>query len=505
MFMRKLCFLILSIVITFNAHAQTDNKIVIGKIDSVYSKILNEQRKIWIYTPGITSGVHDTSQRYPVLYLLDGNAHFPSVAGLVQQLSQVNGNTVLPEMIIVAIPNTDRTRDLTPTHVTSDLPAMDSNFSKTSGGGKNFVAFIEKELIPHIDSFYQTGPYKLLVGHSFGGLTVMDVLTNHTKLFNAYIAIDPSMWYDHQQFLAATEQKLTEKKYGDTRLFVGIANTMPDGMTLDKMKKDTAADTRHIRSIFAMDKFIKGHPQNGLKYASKYYNNDNHGSVPLASEYDGLRFIFDYYRFNLTGKDYYDSSDAIVSKFKKHYERVSANLGYKVSPNELFINSLGYDAISKKYYKRAAALFEMNIANYPNSNNVYDSYGDLFAAKEDTVNAIANYKKALAVSDNADTKQKLNALERKAVFTLTEQDLQKYTGVYDIEGHSLAVTLRVKNGELWTSAAGLEDSQLIPLSPDTFTIKNKSGYIIRFEMHEGKAVRFTSTQPDGIFKANARK
>ena len=43
---------------------------------------------------------------------LDGDAHFPSVVGIIQQLSQVNGNTVFPEMIVVAIPNTDRTRDL---------------------------------------------------------------------------------------------------------------------------------------------------------------------------------------------------------------------------------------------------------------------------------------------------------------------------------------------------------------------------------------------------------
>src|SRR4051812_32230438 len=302
--MRKLFLFMLATVITFAAAAQSDNKIVIGKIDSVYSNILNEQRKVWIYTPDMTSGDHDSSRRYPVLYLLDGDAHFPSVAGLVQQLSQANGNTIYPEMIIVGIPNTDRTRDLTPTPITSDPPMMDSNSSKTSGGGENFVAFMEKELMPHIDSAYPTAPHKVLVGHSFGGLTVMNVLTNHTKLFNSYIAIDPSMWYDHQRFLAATKQKITAKKFDGTRLYVGIANTMPGGMTLDKLKKDTTADTRHIRSIFEMDKFIKGHSQNGLQYTSKYYGDDNHGSVPLISEYDGLRFIFNYYRFNLTGKDF---------------------------------------------------------------------------------------------------------------------------------------------------------------------------------------------------------
>src|SRR3954470_4512006 len=231
--MRKLFLFILAATITLAVTAQNDNKIVIGKIDSVYSNILNEQRKVWIYTPDMTSGNHDTSRHYPVLYLLDGDAHFTSVVGLIQQLSQANGNTVFPEMIIVGIPNTNRTRDLTPTHITSDAPMMDSNSSIATGGGENFVAFLEKELMPHIDSLYSTAPYKLLVGHSFGGLTVMDVLTNHTKLFNAYIAIDPSMWYDKERFLTACKKKLAEKKYDGIRLYVGIANTMREGMTID--------------------------------------------------------------------------------------------------------------------------------------------------------------------------------------------------------------------------------------------------------------------------------
>jgi predicted alpha/beta superfamily hydrolase len=167
--MRKISLLILLATIAFNVKAQKDNKIVIGKIDSVYSNILNEQRKVWIYAPDMTSGFRDSTKHYPVVYLLDGDAHFTSVTGLIQQLSQVNGNTVYPEMIIVAIPNTDRTRDLTPTHITSDLPNMDSNSSKNTGGGENFVSFIEKELMPHIDSVYLTEPYRILIGHSFGG------------------------------------------------------------------------------------------------------------------------------------------------------------------------------------------------------------------------------------------------------------------------------------------------------------------------------------------------
>jgi predicted alpha/beta superfamily hydrolase len=501
--MRKTFLSVLSTLIIISAQSQNDNKIVIGKIDSVYSKILGEQRKIWVYTPDMTSG--NSNQRWPVIYLLDGDGHFPSVVGMIQQMSQVNGNNVYPEMIVVGIPNTDRTRDLTPTHVTSDPPMMDSNFSRSSGGGDNFVSFIEKELMPHIDSAYRTAPYRVLIGHSFGGLTVMNVLTNHTKLFNAYIAIDPSMWYDRQRFLAATEKKLTEKNYGGTRLYVGIANTMPDGMTLEKLKKDTSSDTRHIRSIFELDKFLKSHPQNGLKYASKYYNDDNHGSVPFASEYDGLRFIFDYYRFNITSKDFTDTSDALAMKLKDHYDRVSKEMGYKISPPESNINFLGYAAMNNKNFNKAAALFRMNIENYPNSDNVYDSYGDLLVEKKDTANAITNYRKALAIKENAYTKQKLNALQGKESFKLTSRELQKYAGVYDLDSITLAITMQVKNDELWAQVPGEGDFQLVPVSSGTFSVKNMSGYEVHFQMEGDKVVGFTSIQPNGTFRARVRK
>lgn len=503
--MKYISLFILYMFISLISDAQTDNKIIIGKVDSVYSTILKEQRKVWVYTPNLKTGVQTPGQRYPVVYLLDGEGHFESVVGMIQQLSQVNGNTIVPEMIIVGIPNTDRTRDLTPTHIACDPPMMDSNFSKTTGGGENFTAFMAKELMPHIDSIYPTQPFRVLIGHSFGGLTVMNIITNHTKLFNAYIAIDPSMWYDKEQFLKDTQKKLAAQKYNGTSLYVGIANTMDEGMGLAKMKKDTTTGTRHIRSIFAMDKFIKANPQNGLKYISKYYADDDHGSVPLISEYDGLRFIFSWYRFKFTRTDFMDPGTEVVQKMKRHYQTVSKEFGYNVSPPEMLINGLGYNALTLKQYPKAAALFEMNIDNYPESGNVYDSYADVLIAQKDTIKAIANYQKALALTKSEETKQKLNQLQGKSTFTITLKDLEKYVGAFEFEAISLTAITRIKDNALWVSAPGQGDFELVPLSSDIFIIKGLQGYKIQFEMDGDKPLGLTSTQPNGTYKARIKK
>jgi predicted alpha/beta superfamily hydrolase len=329
---------------------------------------------------------------------------------MIQQLSQVNGNTICPEMIVVGITNTDRTRDLTPTHIVDDPPFMDSTFSKTSGGGEQFVSFIQKELMPHIDSLYPTAPYKMLIGHSFGGLTVINIAINHTKLFNSYISIDPSMWWDKMNFLKATKKSIAEKNFSGTAFFLGIANTMDESMDITKVQSDTSDNTRHIRSILDLDKYIKGQKQNGLKYESKYYSNDDHGSVLMIAEYDGLRFIFEKYRLKLSFKDFTDSTFDLANKFEQHYQEVSKQFGYKVSPPENMVNGLAYELLNRKQYAKAGKLFKMNVDNYPESFNVYDSYGDYFLAIGDKSKAIEYFKKALTLKENPESRKKLNNL-----------------------------------------------------------------------------------------------
>jgi hypothetical protein len=406
----KTTHLLLFLLLTSSATAQTQTPITIGVIDSLYSRILKEPRSIWVHVPDADGRGIFAPQRYPVLYLLDGDAHFASVVGIIQQMS---GAGLLPRMIVVGIPNTDRTRDLTPTHIENDLPMMGTAFSRTTGGGENFLSFIEKELMPHIDSLYPTQPYRVLVGHSFGGLTVMQCLTQHTKLFNAYVAIDPSMWYDKERFLEKTKKALTEKRYDDVTLYLSYANTMEPGMGLRQAQDDTTADTRHIRSIMDLEKFLKRNKGNGLRFDSKYYAYDDHGSVPLITEYDGLRFIFDYYRLKLSRKEMEDSTTALVDKMEKHYRMVSKRFGYAVKPPENTVNNLGYQALGDEQFEKAQRFFKWNVDNYPESANVYDSYGDYFVAKGDTANAIVQFKKALAVRETPDTRQKLEALVGK--------------------------------------------------------------------------------------------
>ncbi|WP_347159036.1 alpha/beta hydrolase [Pontibacter chitinilyticus] len=412
--MKKPFFFVFFSFVLFQGFAQTSNKIVLGTIDSIDSKILHEQRKIWVYVP--KGGATDMygKAKYPVVYLLDGDAHFYSVVGMIQQLSSVNGNTICPEMIVVGIPNTDRTRDLTPTHVDVDPMMMnDSSASRTSGGGEQFMAFIEKELMPHIDSVYPTLPYKTIIGHSLGGLTVMNTLINHKDLFNAYVAIDPSMWWDKKALLHKAADVLPKENYQNKMLFLGIANTMNKGMDTAKVRNDTTLFSSHIQSILSLNDVLQQNRNNGLSYDYKYYKNDNHGSVPLIATYDALHFIFGFYNFELTTDDLMNFSMETVAKLEKHYEDVSKHFGFTYNPPEVLVDNLAYIAWSQKKIPEVKRLLDMNITNYPTSFNAFNFMGDLQSAEGNKAKAIEYYRKALTIKEYPEARKKLNTLLKK--------------------------------------------------------------------------------------------
>lgn len=492
--MKIISLVVLFVVFISTTNAQNNERIIIGNKTNFYSKTLNESRRIWIYSPDQTAIIPNPAKQYPVVYVLDGDAHFLSTVGMIQQLSQANGNTLIPEMIVVGIENTNRFRDLTPSSIDS------AGVRKVNP----FVNFLEKELIPYVDKNYKTAPYRILIGHSLGGLTAIDILTNSPAIFNAYIAIDPSMWYQDEKHLKNTVSRLGSNNLKNKRLFIGTANTMPAGMSLANLKNDKSAETQHIRSIFSLDKFLKSQTGSQLKYSMKYYATEDHNSVPLISEYDGLRYIFDYYQINITTRELSDSSASIAGKYRQHYKKISDELGYKNAPPEAFINYLAYDALSKKQYARAQALFLLNIENFPNSNNVYDSYGDYYIARKDSLNAITNYKKALSLKNDIRTQNKILVLTQSGKYTLSPAELEKYAGVYTLEAYKMDVILVIVEGKLIAKVAGQEDDEMVPIAKDIFTVKNKQGYTITFQMNENRAISFTSVQPNGIFKANLK-
>jgi uncharacterized protein len=380
----------------------TDNKISIGITGIVHSSILDEDREVWVYVPK-SAGV-GSKTRYPVMYLLDGDDFFYSMTSMVDYLSALGK---MPEMIVVGIQNTDRVRDLTPTHYTLWANGADANELKTSGGGPKFMAFLEKELMPYIETRYNTQPYRMFVGHSLGGLTVLNSLVNQPSLFTSYVALDPSLWWDEQLIMKQADKVLTQKDYAGKSLFLAAANTMEKGMDTVRVIKDTAYVNGSVRNNFQFRETLR--KSRNLQWAWKYYPEDNHSSVPLIAQYDALRSIFKKYEL---GKSLQDTT-ITVEYIKNHYRTVSSMMQYNVLPSPGTVNALGYTSLGNKQYQKAYSFFKMNIDNYPASSNAYDSMGDYYMAIGDKKKAIEAFKKALTLQEVAETRKKLEELQAR--------------------------------------------------------------------------------------------
>jgi predicted alpha/beta superfamily hydrolase len=411
--MKYVLFFLLFIALIFPCKAQPGNQLVLGKKDSIHSAILDAKRLFYVHMPAGNSAAGATKKKYPVAYVFDADAQFASTVSMMQFLS-THYNSVCPEMIVVGILPENRRKELTPTHAEKIPPYWDDASTASSGGGEQFISFIEKELIPYVNSHYPTQPYKMLMGHSLGGLAVMQTFVHHTTLFNSYICIDPSMWWDNQTLLGQTKEALEKRQFAGTSLYLGFAKTVDDDIPLNNLQADTTFDTKHMRSILQMQGYLEKNKQNGLRYKGNYYENDSHMSVPFITEYDALHFLFNFYAIKITVKEESDPSPTyLVNKIKNHYSNVSKQLGYAVYPSEEVVNWNGHNALNKKQYEKAKRLFEYYLDLYPNTADANEGMGDYYQAIQDTKNARAYFMKSLAVKETAGVRKKVEKLQGK--------------------------------------------------------------------------------------------
>ena len=258
-------FLILFFIMTFVLDARPQSKsIVIGEKIEIFSDVLKENRELQIYLP---QDYRQSQDRYPVIYLLDGEWHFFHTAGLVQFLSSP-GVEKIPSMIVIAISNTSRGRDFSP----STWPG----YKTYTGGADRFVEFLDKELIPYVEKSYRTKPFKILAGHSLAGTFALYAFLTKPENFDAYIPLSPCLFWHDRFMLKKTEDFLDAHKGLDKILF--IAHEYAGGLPASTMQEFVDAFNRHA-------------PKD-LKWHCLFMDQDDHFSLVHKGFYSGLEFVF---------------------------------------------------------------------------------------------------------------------------------------------------------------------------------------------------------------------
>lgn len=403
---RKIAFGLVANLLTILAGAQVApskeerQKVTIGEKFSLASKTLDEERPYWVYLPA--SYDITASQHYPVLYLLDGDTHFHSASGVVEFMSSgLNGNYQIPELIVVALPNPDanrRTRDLTPSHSKTGFDGKESDLMATSGGGPEFLKFIRNELFPEIEKTYRTLPYRVIVGHSFGGLLALDALLEAPKMFQSYIAIDPSLWWDDQILVQRAKREFKRDQGRRGSVYISLANN-PDLGLGDPNVMEAASR--------AFAKTLKSAASPGFRTSLQYFEAEDHGSVPLMSLYHGLLFTFEGYKPTLV--DVLEDPKAL----ENHFQRFSERTNVIVQPPLVFVNQLGYMQLAlKENVDLAIDFFELNLSNHADSYELHDILARAYLSKGDKTAAIKMFEKSLELNpSNKSAKEELDKLK----------------------------------------------------------------------------------------------
>jgi predicted alpha/beta superfamily hydrolase len=217
---------------------------------------------------------YETSkERYPVIYSLDADYSFAIAHNVVEHLADRDH---LRWAIVVSIAydgppayRVNRTRDYTPTHTLEG--GYGPEYQKHSGGGPKFRQFISDELIPLIDANYRTTDERILVGHSYGGLFATWVLLTRPELFDGYVIVSPSFWFD-DELIFTIEKRL--KKTPKARVYL-TAGSIENPIMANDVRRMGSALKRHTN----------------LEVKSEVLRDETHNSIFPGAFSRGLRYV----------------------------------------------------------------------------------------------------------------------------------------------------------------------------------------------------------------------
>ncbi len=241
--------------------------ISMGEVATLYSSILNEDRNLNIYLP---HDYHpDSTKTYQTIYLLDGSKEedFKHIAGLVQFMRL---STQMQPMIVVGIENIDRKRDFT--HPSKD--SLDIRDFPTQGGAAKFTRFLKEEVQPFVNKNYKTNKNTTLIGQSLGGLLATEVLLTEPNMFNDYIIVSPSLWWNKYYLLKNIDSLLTNQQFSNPTVFLSVGKEHP--------AMNEIAD--------ALAKKLTSKDEINCIYKPNY--NENHATILHPAVYEAFKTLY---------------------------------------------------------------------------------------------------------------------------------------------------------------------------------------------------------------------
>lgn len=362
------CGALLAVFLTQSAEARRlDSAITLGEGVHLYSKVLGEERRLLIALP---DSYGKTQRSYPSLYVLDAEAQFVTAAALVSSMAK---NDQIPEMVVIGITNTQRNRDLVPS-----LPYHHSNGHPMSGAAVAFARFVVGELQPWVRARYRVNDFRILAGHSNGGLFALHLIMTRPASFSAYLAMSPS----HGDDMTPALVKALHALRADQFVFLSSADHEPNiGPATGKLAAR-----------------LSQAPSAAVRWTSRHFDHETHRTSVQPALYAGLRALYDGYLADDLAPPNAMGYAASAAELEAHYARLSGKLG-----TELPVPSGAYAGAARMFLKSQSteqwqAICRAWVAAYPDSAEANAQMGDALVAAGRRGEAHLAYEKSIELA-----------------------------------------------------------------------------------------------------------
>lgn len=341
---------------------------VSGEVITLPSKVLHEDCELYVSVP---EGYKKGDKKYPVIYALDGEYQFSIVTAAAKLLYEYNQ---IPECIVVGVGSKHRDRDYTPPLVAGfERPSVMSE----AGGADNYLDYVEKEMLPFMEAHYRTQPYRILIGHSLGGLFAVHALRTRPSLFQAYINVEGSTWFNN-----GAEGTELMKYFTANPNFKGNYYWV-----MEKM------DTSYWFPItHSLHQYFEQQKPKDLHYKFIEIEGDRHETLIYPGAYAAIKELF---------KDYmYQFSEATtLDDIKNHYAAVSNDLGYKVEiPEDVYAIDVDHCKQVLKDMNKAIRTCMDWIKDYPGSARARKITATTFLGMNKPDSAIKYFQESLRLN-----------------------------------------------------------------------------------------------------------
>lgn len=359
----------------------------VGLRERLASRLLDEERELLIYLPeSYASG----QLAYPVLYLLDAESDFLHTIGVVEFLAGIDR---IPEMIVVGVVNTHRSRDLTPESGDQEETA----FWSAVGGADRFRRALREEVIPFVDARYRTEPYRIVRGSSFGGLFAIHDYTRADPVFDAVIASSPAVGWNFGRLLQAAPDYFSR---GAPRpLYVASAGGDFPG---------------NLDSILEFTGIVEATSRPDL-FRHEHLEQEGHYSLHHRSTYRGLEFLYDSWPVPAPVAD-----SADFDAYQRHFAGLSERFGYTIQVPMQSIVRIGNQLLRRQEFAKGISVFERALDLYPDRPEAHWRLGEAHRLAGRSAEARAHFEQAYALAlaqnaadlaDYAETLESLESLE----------------------------------------------------------------------------------------------